>query len=187
MSSTTHSASVARQAHTPASRNSIDIRFCHTCGFRYKAQWLGSKLLGLLGPAANVTITPVASPLGSFVVTVGGHVAYEKDRSFHGGAPQPTPADVDTLVAQLTGQSLSPEERAEYQAMHRAQIRAGPSPPWSVKLFDPRTGAAVSSDMKFEEWHTQLDGGSAVSSSSSSSSTAATYTATSWAARNRGE
>ena len=120
--------------------STIEITFCHTCGFRYKAHWLAERLRQRL-PGATVTETPVTAPLGSFVVLVDGKVVYEKSRSFHGSDPQPTPSDVQELVRSLTWKSLTLEEVNDFSELHQAQIVAGASPPWAVKKFNPRTGS----------------------------------------------
>merc|ERR1712216_862864 len=86
--------------------SSINVTFCHTCGFRYKAQWLAYKLSELLPSTTRVTTTPVTAPLGSFVVSVDGNVVYEKSRSFHGTNPQPTPSEVDELVRSIASRAL---------------------------------------------------------------------------------
>merc|ERR1712216_790797 len=118
----------------------VQIRFCHTCGFRYKAAWLADKLAELM-PGTQIISTPVDHPLGSFVVSVNGEVIYEKSRSFHGSNPQPTPTDIEELVKLMAPRGLTAEELADFRELHQAQIVAGPSPPWSVKIFNPRTGS----------------------------------------------
>ena len=132
---THHSQPLTQQQNTMT----IEITFCHTCGFRYKAQWLADKLTELL-PDDIVTLTPVSSPLGSFVVSWNGKTVYEKSRSFHASEPQPTPSEIDALVSQLGPRALLPEELDDFSQFHKGQIVAGPSPPWAVKHFDPRTG-----------------------------------------------
>ena len=141
-------------SHTPtkAGDNTFEVRFCHTCGFRYKASWLANILSTRL-PTAKVTLNPVTAPLGSFVVYKDGKTAYEKSRSFHADEPQPTPREINTLVQQLTSQKLTPKELAEYQALHKGQIKAGASPPWAIKVFDPHTGDPV--NIRFEDWQLQ--------------------------------
>jgi len=131
----------------------VDIRFCHTCGFRYKAAWLAGILSKQL-PTTKVTLSPVTTPLGSFVVSVNGKSIYEKSRSFHADEPQPTPKEINSLVQNLTSQALTPKQLLEYQALHKGQIKAGMSPPWAVKLFDPHTGAVIN-NARFEDWQLQ--------------------------------
>lgn len=133
----------------------VDVRFCHTCGFRYKAHWLASTLRDLLPSTAKVTLTPVSAPVGSFMVSCDGKTVYEKSRQFHGSAPQPTPEEIDTLVQRLAPRSLTPAELADYRLIHRGQMKAGMSPPWAIKMFDPRTGAPVNG-VDFSEWQQQL-------------------------------
>jgi len=121
----------------------IDIQFCHTCGFRYKAQWLADKLTELL-PNSQITSSPVSWPLGSFVVSSNdGKVLYEKNKSFHGSNPQPTPEEVQALVMKLAPRGLTEEEILDFDKLHQAQITAGASPPWAVKHFNPRTGSPM--------------------------------------------
>ena len=131
----------------------VDVRFCHTCGFRYKAAWLAGSLSKRL-PSTKVTLSPVTSPLGSFVVRVNGSTIYEKSRSFHADEPQPTPKEITSLVQNLTSQALTPKELREYQALHKGQIKAGMSPPWAIKMFDPHTGAVIN-NVRFEDWQLQ--------------------------------
>jgi len=132
----------------------IDVCFCHTCGFRYKAKWLVDLLSARL-PHTTVTITPVTAPLGSFTVAVDGEMAYEKSCSFHAGEPQPTPDEVGALVCQLTHLALAPAELADYRQLHAGQAKAGMSPPWAIKVFDPRTGAPVRG-ARFDDWQAQM-------------------------------
>ena len=86
--------------------------------------------LKLQGYSCAATAVPIDNK-GKMFIRVNGEQIYAKG-GFNATNPQPTPAEVDELIASLTERAgkeikLTEFERGYFQALHDAQIKTGKS------------------------------------------------------------